>query len=67
MQQVYEVRLVPDLVYGLGMRLEKRDNDIVLASFKKHPTEGMLPGMDNNLNSLLARSLPTKNLYSIPF
>lgn len=30
----YEACLRPDPVYGLGMRLEKREQDILVASFK---------------------------------
>ena len=33
-QSLYEARLRPDPVYGLGMRLEKREHDILVASFK---------------------------------
>lgn len=32
--QHYEASLRPDTVYGLGMRLEKREHDILVASFK---------------------------------
>ena len=38
----YTVPLLPDPVYGLGMRLEKRDHFIHVASFKRHPQTGAL-------------------------
>ena len=38
----YTVALLPDPVYGLGMRLEKREDFVHVASFKRHPQTGAL-------------------------
>ena len=70
---LYAVSVSPDLQYGLGLRLDVRDNAIIVDSFKRHPVSdlplgceaSLLIGLQDELVSINSHSLSGTSLPSV--
>ena len=62
---LYSVSVTPDLQYGLGLRLDVRDNAIIVDSFKRHPVSDLPLGCEASMLIDLQDELVSINSHSL--